>query len=144
MFGQRQERRARAPRYRRGHPRRRQLDAELLHRRASARSARARGPPDARRPTLRRVQGDHRQPPDPRTVMRLRRLLTILVLVVVLVTVVRPARAEALEPTIIVLIISGAIVVVAERALLLLASGTRYPRRVTAKPPPRRPATSSR
>ena len=71
--------------------------------------------------------------------MTFRRLLTILVLVVVLVTVVRPARAEALEPTVIILIISGAIVLVAVLAVLIIANVSEHRRGIRTEEPPRGP-----
>ena len=60
--------------------------------------------------------------------MTTRRGLVILLVVILLVTFVRPARAEALEPTLILLIVSGAIVVVALLAVLIIANVTEYRR----------------
>jgi len=71
--------------------------------------------------------------------MTLRQLLTIIVLVVALVTAVQPARAEALEPTVIVLIISGAVVLVAVLAVLIIANVTDYQRGIRTEAPLRAP-----
>ena len=60
--------------------------------------------------------------------MRLRRLLALILVVTVLVTFVQPARAEALEPTLIVLIVSAGIVVVTLIAFLIIANVTEYQR----------------
>ena len=60
--------------------------------------------------------------------MTRRRLFAVVVLAVLLITFVRPARAEALEPTIVILIVSGAIVVVTLIAVLIIANVTEHRR----------------
>ena len=71
--------------------------------------------------------------------MTLRRLLAVVMLVVVLVTFVRPAQAEALEPTVIILIISGAIVVVAVLAVLIIANVAEHRRGIRTQEQQRGP-----
>ena len=65
--------------------------------------------------------------------MSWRRSLAIVLLVVMIVTLARPARAEALEPTTIILIVSGAIVLVAVLVVLIVANVTDYQRRGRAE-----------
>ena len=61
--------------------------------------------------------------------MSWRRSLAVVLLVVMIVTLARPARAEALEPTTIILIVSGAIVLVAVLVVLIIANVSDYQRR---------------
>ena len=54
--------------------------------------------------------------------MTLRQVLVVLLIATLLVTAVRPARAEALEPTIILMIASAGILVLVVLVYLLVAS----------------------
>ncbi len=71
--------------------------------------------------------------------MTARQVLTILVLVVLLVTAVQTARAEAFEPTTILLIIGGAVIIIAIVAVLVIANVREHQRgaAVTPTSPPR-------
>jgi uncharacterized membrane protein YozB (DUF420 family) len=51
-----------------------------------------------------------------------KRIAAILVLVVVLVTAVQPTRAEAFEPTTVMLLVGGAVVIIALVAVLVIAN----------------------
>ena len=62
-----------------------------------------------------------------------RRLLALVVVVIVLVTFVQPARAEALEPTVIILIVSGAIVLVAVIAVVIIANVMEHRRGIRTR-----------
>lgn len=69
----------------------------------------------------------------------IKKLATILVLVAVLVTAVQPARAEAFEPTTVLLIIGGVAVVIALVAVLVIANVREHQRgeaAVTPEAPP--------
>jgi hypothetical protein len=57
------------------------------------------------------------------------KFVCVVLLVTVLVLVVKPARAEALDPILISLIVSGAIVVVALVAILIIANMSEGRRR---------------
>jgi hypothetical protein len=57
-----------------------------------------------------------------------RQLLIVLLVATVLVTAIRPARAEAIEPTTIMLIASAAVVVVVIVAYLIIANVESYRR----------------
>ena len=63
-----------------------------------------------------------------------RQTLTILILVVLLVTAVQPARAEAFEPTTILLIIGGAVVIIAIVAVLVIANVREHQRGAALAP----------
>ncbi len=63
------------------------------------------------------------------------KLATILILVAVLVTAVQPARAEAFEPTTVLLIAGGVAVVVALVAVLVIANVREHQRGEAAVAP---------
>ena len=70
--------------------------------------------------------------------MTFSKLVCVVLLVTVLVLVVKPARAEAMDPILISIIISGAIVVVALVAILVIANmseGRRRSSEAPAEPP---------
>jgi hypothetical protein len=60
--------------------------------------------------------------------MTLRQALVGLLVVALLVTAVQPARAEALEPSIILLAVSAGVVVLAVLAYLVIANAESYRR----------------
>ena len=71
--------------------------------------------------------------------MTFSKCVCVMLLVTLLVMVVKPARAEALEPVFISMIVSGAIVVIALVAILIIANMTEGRRR-SSEAEPERPA----
>ena len=69
--------------------------------------------------------------------MTFAKCVCVVLLATLLVMVVRPARAEALEPVFISMIVSGAIVVIALVAILIIANMSEGRRRSSVEMPER-------